>query len=75
MENAIKKALADLDLLGDEAIQRRVLGVGEDEEEAGAHPIAETAERAVAEAVGEPTEEGEDIDPSLLEKLRELLSK
>lgn len=76
MEKIISKALADLDGLSEEAIKRRILGIGgEDEEEVGAHPIAETAEKAVAEAVGEPTEDDEAIDPALLEKLRDLLSK
>ena len=75
MNKAIARALKDLDGLGDSAIQKNVLGLGEDEEEVGPHPVAETAEKAVAEAVGEPTEESEDIDPELLEKLRELLSK
>lgn len=78
MDKVIQKALADLDGLSEEAIKRRILGMGEGEEaeeEVGPHPIAETAEKAVAEAVGEPTEEGEDIDPELLEKLREALSK
>lgn len=77
MDNIIKKALADLDGLSEEAIKRRILGMGDDEseEEVGPHPVAETAERAVAEAVGEPTEDDEDIDPELLAKLREALSK
>lgn len=74
MKAAIEKALKDLDGLADGAIRKRILEE-KDEEEVGPHPIAETAERAVAEAVGEPTEDEEDIDPELLEKLREVLAK
>lgn len=80
MRAALEKVLADLDGLGDSAIQKRILGLGADGEEtpSGEHPIAETAEKAVAEAVGEKRdepEEDEQIDPALLEKLREMLSK
>ena len=79
MRAALEKVLADLDGLGDSAIQKRILGLGAEEEApSGEHPIAETAEKAVAEAVGEPREEPEEdeqIDPALLEKLREALSK
>lgn len=77
MKAAIDRALKDLDGLADSAIRRRILEKGDEEEseEVGPHPVAETAEQAVAEAVGEPTEDEEDIDPELLEKLREALSK
>lgn len=75
MRAAIEKVLADLDGLGDSAIQKRILGLGAEEEApSGEHPIAETAEEAVGEPRKEP-EEDEQIDPALLEKLREALSK
>lgn len=76
MDKAIERALKDLDGLADGAIRRRILEErDEGEVEAGAHPVAETAEKAVAEAVGEPTNGGVEIDSGLLQKLRDALSK
>lgn len=94
MKNAIMKALEDLDGLSDKAVRVRILGLkAEDMEEPseenevpsaenemaeGYHPRAETAEKAVAEVLGEERNEPEDdeqVDPALLEKLKALLSK
>lgn len=90
LANAIKKALADLDGLGDKAIQVRILGMGEQEEPSGEyemgehdkespeHPVAETVEKAVAESIGEPRNEPEAdemVDPALLAKLKKLLAE
>ena len=87
MKNAIAKALEELDGLGDKAVRVRILGLKADGEEPseenevpeGEHPIAETVEKAVAEAVGEERNEPEDdaelVDPALLEKLKALLAK
>ena len=51
----------------------------ENEMPEGEHPIAETVEKAVAEAVGEERNEPEDdaelVNPELLEKLKALLAK
>ena len=50
----------------------------ENEMAEGYHPRAETAEKAVAEVLGEERNEPEDdeqVDPALLEKLKALLSK
>ena len=51
----------------------------ENEMDEGYHPRAETAEKAVAEVLGEERNEPEDdkelVDPELLEKLKALLSK
>lgn len=95
MKNAIMKALEELDGLGSKAMRVRILGLkaddmeepseenevpsAENEMDEGYHPRAETAEKAVAEVLGEernePEEDKELVDPELLEKLKALLSK
>lgn len=65
---AIDKVLAELESLGDKAIQKRILGLGADEEEPKAMAAAETPEDEKAE--GE-----EELSPDMLEKLKALLSK
>jgi len=79
VKNALMKALAGLDELGDKALQVRVLGIGgEEEKDEGEHPVAEATEKVVADALGEERNEpeaDEAIDPALLEKLKSLLAE
>ena len=69
MNAALQKVLADLDGLGEKAIQKRILGVGDEPVPAPESPAEEMAE-------GEPHTEpdGDELSPELLEKLKALLA-
>jgi len=85
MNNAVKKALADLDGLGIKAMQKRVLGVSDDEDDTGdeaksspnamgddAQPLGGGDSGTAGDGEGDGQE---DIPDDLKSKLLELLSK
>lgn len=68
-QSAIEKAMSSLDDLGDSAIRKRILGLGNEDEE-----NESPAEQAGEDAVGAEDTES-DMDPELKRRLMELLSK
>lgn len=67
---AIDKVLAQLDDLSDKAIQKRILGVGDDA------PAEVEAEAPVGDGMSVEVEaKGDELSPELVEKLKAFLSK
>ena len=77
MNPVIKKVLAQLDQLGDSAIQKKILGVGADDSASspmGSDATASGDDAGTGENPMEQSEpDGDELSPELLEKLKSLL--
>lgn len=75
MNSVIEKVLAQLDDLGDSAIQKKILGVGDssgDVDSPSTGPTGDTATQS--DGVTEKEPDGDELSPELLEKLKALLA-